>query len=62
LRSPYAPSEGLRYDGLYMATRWWRARGVDGFVDYKFRLERGPNQPPIRLDVPGAAELATLRD
>jgi hypothetical protein len=61
LKSPYAPSDGLRYHGLYMVTRWWRERGADGFLDYKFRLERLPNQPPIRVDVPGPAEMETLR-
>jgi SAD/SRA domain len=61
LKSPYAPSDGLRYDGLYMVTRWWRERGEDGFLDYKFHLERQPNQPPIRVDVPGPAEMETLR-
>jgi SAD/SRA domain len=59
--SPYRPTSGLRYDGLYMVTRWWRERGPDGYLDYKFSLEREPNQDPIRVDVPGPAEKETLQ-
>lgn len=61
LQSPYAPTKGLRYDGLYVVSDWWRERGADGFLDYKFRLERVLDQPPIRVDVPGPAEERTLR-
>lgn len=60
LKSPYAPSRGFRYDGLYYVTRYWQQSGHDGFLVWKFRLERLPDQDPIRRDVPTRAELRTL--
>ena len=34
------PTDGYRYDGLYMVKRWWPAKGESGFRIYRYRLER----------------------
>lgn len=47
LDSPYSPKSGYRYDGLYQITSYWNEKGRDGFLIYRFRLERLPGQPPI---------------
>lgn len=47
LDSPYAPKEGYRYDGLYQVVSYWDEKGRDGFLIYRFRLERLPGQAPI---------------
>jgi hypothetical protein len=60
LLSRYAPSAGLRYDGLYQVTNYWTEVGRDGFRVYKFELKRLDNQTPIQRNVPGPTELATL--
>jgi len=59
--SRFAPSAGLRYDGLYKVTASRLDRGRDGFQVYRFKLERLPNQADIRREVPTAEELRTLR-
>jgi putative restriction endonuclease len=38
--SIYAPSVGLRYDGLYAVRRHWIAPGVDGPMVWRYELER----------------------
>jgi hypothetical protein len=60
LLSRYAPSEGLRYDGLYQVTNHGTEVRKDGFRVYKFELKRMDNQAPIQRNVPGPKELATL--
>lgn len=40
-RSPYAPSNGYRYDGLYYVESHWRERGVSGFYVWRFKLVQG---------------------
>lgn len=47
LHSPFAPESGYRYDGLYRITSYWSERGRHGFLVYRFRLERLPDQSPI---------------
>jgi putative restriction endonuclease len=47
LDSSYAPGRGYRYDGLYQITSYWQEKGHDGFLVYRFRLERLPGQSPI---------------
>ncbi len=47
LDSLYAPPTGYRYDGLYQITNYWPQKGGDGFLIYRFRLERLPGQLPI---------------
>ncbi|GAB3746784.1 YDG/SRA domain-containing protein [Spirosoma pomorum] len=37
-QSPYSPSEGYRYDGLYRVDSYWRERGRSGFLVWRFRL------------------------
>lgn len=48
LKSSYAPEEGYRYDGLYSVVKYWQARGLSGFLVYKFALKRcdGQSSPP----------------
>jgi len=38
---------GYRYDGLYQIASYWSEKGRDGFLVYRFRLERLPGQPPV---------------
>jgi putative restriction endonuclease len=46
LDSPYAPESGYRYDGLYRIDNAWHETGVDGFLVYRFRLEKIELTPP----------------
>ncbi|KAK7107051.1 E3 ubiquitin-protein ligase UHRF1-like [Littorina saxatilis] len=46
LRSPFAPEEGYRYDGLYTVKKFWFTKGMSGFGVYKFALQRCPGQAP----------------
>ncbi|KIK06967.1 hypothetical protein K443DRAFT_673855 [Laccaria amethystina LaAM-08-1] len=52
LKSPYAPSEGYRYDGLYHVEKAWTEKGLNpkGYLVCKFAFKRLPNQPslPVR--------------
>jgi putative restriction endonuclease len=41
--SPFAPTSGYRYDGLFRIDAFWRDRGKDGFNIFRFRLERLQN-------------------
>ncbi|KAE9401455.1 hypothetical protein BT96DRAFT_602631 [Gymnopus androsaceus JB14] len=47
LQSPYAPSHGYRYDGLYRVTQAKQVRGKSGYLLCKFFFQRKPNQPPL---------------
>jgi len=38
--SPYAPSSGYRYDGLFLVDAYWSDRGTSGFVIWRYRLIR----------------------
>jgi hypothetical protein len=58
--SRFAPSLGLRYDGLYIVTDHKMVIGRDGFKVFRYRLERDPDQKEIQLNIPGQAELNTL--
>lgn len=44
--SDYAPKKGIRYDGLYVVTGHEILNKATGM--YRFRLERCPDQDPIR--------------
>ena len=46
LDSPFAPTEGYRYDGLYTVERFWKATGLSGYMVYKFALKRCSGQAP----------------
>jgi hypothetical protein len=43
----YAPSIGIRYDGLYRVTASRQQRNANGGLYEQFRLERMPGQPPL---------------
>ncbi|MFC1914889.1 YDG/SRA domain-containing protein [Chloroflexota bacterium] len=47
LHSPFAPSKGYRYDGLYRIDNYWSEQGRDGFLVWRYRLIRIEEQPPI---------------
>ncbi|KAK0233207.1 PUA-like domain-containing protein [Armillaria fumosa] len=49
LRSPYAPSEGYRYDGLYQVEKAWIEKGLNtgGHLVCKFAFKRLPGQSPL---------------
>lgn len=48
-RSPYAPLEGYRYDGLYKVVKVWQEPGKSGYLICRFKLTRLPNQPALPL-------------
>jgi putative restriction endonuclease len=47
LESSYAPTLGYRYDGLYQIASYWSEKGRNGFLVYRFRLERLSGQSPL---------------
>ncbi|KAG1781571.1 PUA-like domain-containing protein [Suillus placidus] len=49
LKSEFAPIYGYRYDGLYTVKAAWRGKNKEGFYLCRYRLERVPGQPPIRV-------------
>lgn len=63
LRSPFAPDEGYRYDGLYTVEKWWQAIGLSGYKVFKFALRRCDNQasPPwtVKVDETNSAQTET---
>ena len=42
--SRYSPSAGYRYDGLYLVDDYWQDRGRAGFLVWRFRLIKLPDQ------------------
>lgn len=42
--SPYSPSSGYQYDGLYRVTDCWRERGKSGHYVWRYRLEAIPGE------------------
>ncbi len=38
--SPYSPSEGYRYDGLFYVSEYWSETGVDGYRIWRFKLRK----------------------
>ena len=40
LRSPFAPTSGYRYDGLYRVQSYWEEKGLSGFRVCRFLLVR----------------------
>src|SRR5271170_251905 len=59
--SRFAPSRGLRYDGLYQVAGYDYIANQRGHMVYKFRLVRSGNQEDIKLNVPTPADLRKLR-
>ncbi|RUS28203.1 PUA-like domain-containing protein [Jimgerdemannia flammicorona] len=45
--SPYSPSEGYRYDGLYTVEDFRQARGLGGFMVFKYAFKRVAGQEPF---------------
>jgi putative restriction endonuclease len=41
-QSPYSPTTGYCYDGLYRVEDYWRDRGRSGFFLWRFRLVKDP--------------------
>ncbi|ETW87243.1 hypothetical protein HETIRDRAFT_153833, partial [Heterobasidion irregulare TC 32-1] len=52
LKSPFAPIEGYRYDGLYVVEKAWMEKGLNpkGYMVCKFALKRLPGQPLLPRD------------
>lgn len=50
LRSPFAPTDEYRYDGLYYIERYWYETGQHGFKVCRFRLlkQNSHNAIPVR--------------
>eukprot|EP00727_Mastigamoeba_balamuthi_P001629 m51a1_g11463 putative e3 ubiquitin-protein ligase uhrf1 (337) ;mRNA; r:12483-14621 len=44
-KSPYAPTRGVRYDGIYKVVDYWPEKGVSGFVVYRYKLRRDDDEP-----------------
>ncbi|KAH8102638.1 hypothetical protein BXZ70DRAFT_1070881 [Cristinia sonorae] len=49
LKSPFAPQEGYRYDGLYTVEKAWQEPGLNPkrHLVCKFLFKRVPGQPPL---------------
>jgi putative restriction endonuclease len=43
--SPYSPSSGYRYDGLFLVDDYWHEAGRSGFRIWRYRLIWLPDQP-----------------
>lgn len=54
--SPYSPSKGIRYDGLYTITGEEKRFNTHGGAYIRFRLTRNANQPEMDLTRPTARE------
>ena len=50
--SPYSPSAGYRYDGLYLVEDYWHEPGQSGFRVWRYRLIRMPEQPEVDQPYP----------
>jgi putative restriction endonuclease len=57
--SPYSPSAGYRYDGLYLVDDYWHEPGRSGFRVWRYRLIKLPHQPSEdRADAEGSESLS----
>lgn len=62
--SAYAPSVGIRYDGLYVVVRQETSHNFKGGLFIRYLLERLPDQKPLKdvmLDSPTAQQMADFR-
>ncbi|MDR6781922.1 putative restriction endonuclease [Pedobacter africanus] len=50
-KSKYSPSNGYKYDGLYLVTQHFYEIGKDGFRICRFRLEKLSSISPLPLDI-----------
>jgi putative restriction endonuclease len=39
-KSPFSPTHGYQFAGLYQVAHYWQEKGLDGFVVMRFQLER----------------------
>ena len=51
-RSPHSPSAGYRYDGLYLVDDYWQERGRSGFLIWRYKLVKLPEQLDQESDQP----------
>ena len=51
-RSPHSPSAGYRYDGLYLVDDYWQERGRSGFLIWRYKLVKLPEQLDQDSDQP----------
>lgn len=56
----HSPRHGYRYDGLYLVTRYWADKGVDGHKIWRFRLERAGDS--TELAERGARRVPTVTE
>jgi putative restriction endonuclease len=54
--SPYSPGVGYRYDGLYLVDDYWQDRGRSGFLVWRYRLVKLPDQLDQESDQQAAIE------
>ncbi|CAG8441835.1 9445_t:CDS:1 [Acaulospora morrowiae] len=41
----FAPTEGIRYDGLYKVVRYWPEKGKAGFIVWRYEMRRDDDEP-----------------
>jgi putative restriction endonuclease len=51
--SPFAPSSGYRYDGLYRVASYASKLGIDGFLIWQFRMEAYEETPTPKITKAG---------
>ncbi|GAA5959852.1 hypothetical protein JCM3765_000620 [Sporobolomyces pararoseus] len=61
-KSAFAPEEGYRYDGLYIATKAWKDVGESGFKVCRIALVRLPGQPRIPVQKAREKEIENLEE
>ncbi|GAA6010684.1 hypothetical protein JCM11491_002895 [Sporobolomyces phaffii] len=61
-KSAFAPEEGYRYDGLYVATKAWKDVGESGFKVCRIALVRLPGQPKIPVQEGRETEVENLKE
>ena len=54
--SPFSPSTGYRYDGLYLVDDYWRDTGRSGFRIWRYRLVELADQPKQSNEGKSASE------
>lgn len=57
-RSPWSPSSGYEYGGLFLITDYWEETGAHGFKICRFRLEKLISSEPTGGDSSNASEEA----
>lgn len=62
LKSPYAPSSGYRYDGLYRVERYWPDTGRDGFKIWRYKLIKCNSVTPTLTSSAPEHEIVTGSD